>query len=102
MTDHELEILLDDIESDRAERKESLADSQKIRQAICAFANDLPNHRQPGILFIGASNDGRPASWRSRNNLPTPWPTCARPGTSRSTGKVSVTAMIRCGTKVTP
>jgi ATP-dependent DNA helicase RecG len=59
MNDHELEQLLDDLESDRVERKESAADGDKIRQAICAFANDLPGHNQPGILFIGVDDHGK-------------------------------------------
>ncbi|MCX7425474.1 MAG: putative DNA binding domain-containing protein [Planctomycetia bacterium] len=58
MTDQELEVLLDDLESDRTERKESVSDGDKIRQAVCAFANDLPDHRQPGVLFIGANDRG--------------------------------------------
>ncbi len=58
MDGHELEHLLLDIESDRVERKASAADSDKIRQAICAFANDLPNHRRAGVLFIGVQDDG--------------------------------------------
>jgi len=58
MTDQELEALLNDLESDRVERKESISDGDKIRQAICAFANDLPDCRQPGVLFIGASDRG--------------------------------------------
>ena len=43
-TTHELEALLADLESDLVERKESLqGDSpRKIRDAVCAFANDLP------------------------------------------------------------
>jgi ATP-dependent DNA helicase RecG len=60
MTDLELEALLDDVESDRAERKESATDGDKLRQAVCAFANDMPNHRKPGILFVGAKDDGSP------------------------------------------
>jgi ATP-dependent DNA helicase RecG len=40
------------------ERKASISDRNVIRQAICAFANDLPNHQQPGVLFIGVNNDG--------------------------------------------
>jgi len=60
MTDGELENLLADLESDRTERKESLTDGDKIRQAICAFANDLPDHRKPGVLFVGADNQGNP------------------------------------------
>lgn len=58
MDDRELEILVQDLESDRVEHKASAADGEKIRQAICAFANDLPNHQQPGILFIGVQDNG--------------------------------------------
>jgi len=58
MTDQDLERLLDDLESDRTERKESIADGDRLRQAICAFANDLPHHCAPGVLFGGASDAG--------------------------------------------
>ncbi|MBF0180174.1 MAG: putative DNA binding domain-containing protein [Magnetococcales bacterium] len=60
MTDEELEALLTDLESDRVERKESLSDSAagKIRQAVCAMANDLPDHRQPGVIFVGEKDSG--------------------------------------------
>jgi ATP-dependent DNA helicase RecG len=54
----ELAELFRDLESDRVERKASAADGKKIRQAICAFANDLPNHQKPGVLFIGVNDDG--------------------------------------------
>lgn len=57
MDDAELEKLLKDLESDRVERKASPSDGDKIRQAICAFANDLPNHQKPGVLFIGVHDD---------------------------------------------
>ena len=56
--DSELETLLNDLESDRVERKESTADAGRIRQAICAFANDMPGHAQPGVIFVGAKDDG--------------------------------------------
>jgi len=58
MDDQELLDLLKDIESDRVERKASLSDPSRIRQAICAFANDLPNHQKPGVVFVGANHDG--------------------------------------------
>jgi ATP-dependent DNA helicase RecG len=58
MHDSELEALLTDLESDRVERKESLSDPDRVRQAICAFANDLPDHRKPGVVFIGSRDDG--------------------------------------------
>lgn len=45
-SDADLEALLADAESDQVERKEDWAGSAptKGRQAVCAFANDLPNH----------------------------------------------------------
>jgi len=62
-SDEELECLLDDIESDLAERKESWKGDapDKGRQAVCAFANDLPDHRRPGVLFVGAKDNGIPS-----------------------------------------
>ena len=64
LTDDELEALLNDLESDRVERKESWTGDapDKGCQTICAFANDLPNHRQPGVLFIGADDGGNPTN----------------------------------------
>ncbi len=58
MQDRELEALLSDLESDRVELKESLSDKTRICEAICAFANDLPDHRQPGVIFVGVRDDG--------------------------------------------
>lgn len=60
MTNTELEQLPEDIESDRVERKESPAHGDKIGQAICAFANDLPGHNKPGVLFVGVNDNGTP------------------------------------------
>ena len=60
MTDQELEKLMTDLESDRVERKESLSDGDKIRQAICAFANDMSGSGKHGVLFIGVSDSGAP------------------------------------------
>jgi ATP-dependent DNA helicase RecG len=61
-TDEQLEALLADIESDLAERKESWKGNapETGRQAVCAFANDLPDHRKPGVLFVGVKDDGTP------------------------------------------
>jgi len=58
MTDDELKRLLVDIESDRVERKESDSASTKIREAVCAFANDMPNNAEAGVIFIGVKDDG--------------------------------------------
>jgi ATP-dependent DNA helicase RecG len=61
VTDEELATLVADLESEQVERKESLTNKARICEAICAFANDLPNSRQPGYMIIGATDDGRPA-----------------------------------------
>ncbi len=58
MERQELCLMLRDLESDSIERKASISDPDRIRQAICAFANDLPDHRIPGVIFIGANDDG--------------------------------------------
>lgn len=46
-------------ESDRVEFRESLAGSASIAipEAICAFANDLAGHGQPGFVFVGVKTD---------------------------------------------
>ncbi len=53
-----LDRLRIDLESDRVERKASAADASKLRRNICALANDLPGHGLPGVVFIGAKDDG--------------------------------------------
>jgi ATP-dependent DNA helicase RecG len=58
--DQELERLLAETESDKTERKQSLAHPDAVAQAVCAFANDLPGHRSPGYVFIGADDAGVP------------------------------------------
>lgn len=60
--DAELEALLAELESDRVERKQSLRGDAPItvREAVCAFANDMPGHSAPGVVFIGARDDGSP------------------------------------------
>jgi ATP-dependent DNA helicase RecG len=59
LTAEQLQFLLADLESDRIERTTSTNNTDKFAQAICAFANDLPNHRQPGYLLIGVDDQGR-------------------------------------------
>lgn len=62
MSDFSEEALLQIIvagESERVEFKASLAGDApvKIREAICAFANDLPGHNQLGYIFVGVNDD---------------------------------------------
>ncbi len=52
LSDEELVALLADTDSDRAERMQAVTDGEQIAQAICAFANDMPNHQRPGVLFV--------------------------------------------------
>lgn len=70
-SDAELESLLGKTESDQVERNEAWGGSAhtKGRQAVCAFANDLPNHGTPGVLIVGAKDDGTPANERIDDQL---------------------------------
>jgi len=62
MDDTTLERLMTDLESDRTERKQVFkGKEQEIRQAVCAFANDLPGHGLPGVIFIGVDDEGHPS-----------------------------------------
>ena len=58
-TDAELLKIIENDEADRVEFKESLSGSapKEIREAICAFANDLPNHSKSGFVFVGVRKD---------------------------------------------
>lgn len=58
MKDGELTVLLAELESDRVERTVSTTDGDKFREAVCAFANDMPDHQLPGVLFVGVKDDG--------------------------------------------
>jgi ATP-dependent DNA helicase RecG len=58
MDREELIHLLSDLESDRVERTVSLTNTDKFAQAICAFANDMPQHRRAGYLFLGVDDRG--------------------------------------------
>lgn len=65
----QLEALLRDQESDLVERKETEKKGDEIRQAICAFANDLPNHRLAGVIFVGVRDDGTHAGTKLTDEL---------------------------------
>ena len=59
LTKDELLELIQDIESSRAERTVSVNDTDKFCEAVCAFANDMPDSKQNGYLLVGAHDDGR-------------------------------------------
>ena len=60
-TEENLLQTIEEGETDRIEFKANLSGSapDRIREAICAFANDLPNHgkEKPGLIFIGVNDD---------------------------------------------
>lgn len=58
LTKEEVIALLADLESDRVERTESTTNTDKFSRAVCAFANDMPGHGRPGVLIVGARDDG--------------------------------------------
>ncbi len=57
LSQEQLESLAE-AEGDRSEFKESLADRDNVKRAICAFANDLADHRSPGVVYVGLRDDG--------------------------------------------
>lgn len=67
----QLECMLSDIESDLVERKESFKGDapNTVREAVCAFANDLPNHDCPGVVFIGVRDNGQAADLTVSDDL---------------------------------
>ena len=58
LTTQQLLALMADHESDRVEMTVSVNNTDKFGEAICAFANDFPNHRQPGYLLVGVDDAG--------------------------------------------
>jgi ATP-dependent DNA helicase RecG len=62
LSDDELRRLLRHGETDHVERTQSRTDRRKFGEAICAFANDLPDRRQAGVLFVGVKDNGDCAS----------------------------------------
>ena len=55
LTEADVRALMADMESDRIERTISFRED-KLGAAVCAFANDLPNHRQPGYVLLGVDD----------------------------------------------
>ena len=61
--------MMADLESELVERKECAGRAppgkdgpiEDIRQAVCAFANDVPGHNRPGAVFVGVRDDGAPS-----------------------------------------
>ncbi len=72
LNDQELGKFLEEGENYRVEFKESLSGQQtpqRIREAVCAFANDLAGTGQPGILFVGVDDRRQPAGLRITDEI---------------------------------
>ena len=61
--DNELACLIEHGESARVEFKETLGGNapERIREAVCAFANDLSRSGKVGIVAIGVKDSGAPS-----------------------------------------
>jgi ATP-dependent DNA helicase RecG len=64
-----IKSLLTDLESDRIERTVATDNTDKFSQAICAFANDYPNHKQSGYLLVGVKDNGELAGLKVTEKL---------------------------------
>jgi ATP-dependent DNA helicase RecG len=58
-SDAEIDVLFRKPEGDLVERKRSTSLKAEILETVCAFANDLPDHGKPGLIFIGVEDNGR-------------------------------------------
>jgi ATP-dependent DNA helicase RecG len=69
MDEPQLRALIAGDEADRVEFTTSTSDTDKFSEAVCAFANDLPNHGKPGYLVIGVDKAGRFSGLRVSDEL---------------------------------
>ncbi len=69
LPESQLLALMADLESDRVERTESISDMEKFCIAACSFANDFPNHREPGFLLVGVNNRGKSVGLKVTDKL---------------------------------
>ena len=69
ITKNEIQALLHSTETYRVERTVSTGDMDKFQEAICAFANDLPNSRKNGYLIIGAHDNGELSGLKVTDDL---------------------------------
>ncbi len=58
LTPEQLKEVLPSTEADWIERTRSVTNTDKFREAICSFSNDMPGHGKPGYLLVGIEDDG--------------------------------------------
>jgi len=59
----------DEVESDRFELTQATKNTDKFSEAICAFANDYPNHKKAGYLLIGVKDNKELAGLKISDEL---------------------------------
>ena len=69
LTTDQLLSLLADHESDVVEFTTSTKNTDEFCEAICAFANDFPNRRQPGYLLVGVNDNGTASGLAATDQL---------------------------------
>ncbi len=69
ITKDELLSLLGETETYRVEKTVSTTNMDKFCEAICAFANDMPNSKQNGYLLIGVTDDGKRSGLKVTDDL---------------------------------
>ena len=69
ITREELLDLLKSTETYRVEKTISTTNMDKFCEAICAFANDMPNRKQHGYLLIGITDDGKHSGLKVKDEL---------------------------------
>ncbi|MCD4812224.1 putative DNA binding domain-containing protein [bacterium] len=69
LSSDKLSKLMNELESDRVEKTIAVNNTDKWCEAICAFANDFPDHRQPGYLLIGVDDQGNPSGIKVTDQL---------------------------------
>jgi ATP-dependent DNA helicase RecG len=58
LSPEQVKEVLTSTEADRIERTRSVTNTDKFREAICSFSNDMPGHGKPGYLLVGVEDDG--------------------------------------------
>ena len=69
ITKKELQGLLTSTETFRIERTVSTTDKDKFGEAVCAFANDMPDSGKPGYLLVGVRDDGSLSGLKATDEL---------------------------------
>lgn len=69
ITPEQLLELINETESDRLEKTVSLTNVDKFSEAVCAFANDMGDHRVPGYLLVGVNDDNTLAGMKISDEL---------------------------------